>query len=131
MAFVARKLSDEPVLIVTIDVPIERHIQSLRTLNAEVARQLEAMQHAPSCLIFDLRGLDLTCSDILLWIEECRSDPKLAIATYPELLLLAVGDQPVLPIGIRKVEQLLHLKMTHFETLPDALAFAREAVVAV
>ena len=86
MAFAARKMSDEPVLVVTIDVPIERHLQSLRTLNAELGRFVETMQHTPCCMIFDLRGLDLACSDITLWIEECRRDPNLDL-THPELVL--------------------------------------------
>ena len=46
MAFAARKLPDEPVLVVTIDVPIERYISNVRSLNAEIGHQVQRMTGA-------------------------------------------------------------------------------------
>ncbi|MBN1200402.1 MAG: hypothetical protein JXJ20_00975 [Anaerolineae bacterium] len=126
MAFVIRKLPDEPIIIVTIDLPIERYMQNVRSLNAQVDH-LASTLTPPIYRILDAHAIEPTISDILLWIaEQDRGRP--GSLTDPRVRPIAVGISPIAEVAVRKVRQLVGIEVPWFTTLEEALAFARAEI---
>jgi hypothetical protein len=124
MAFAARRLPDDPILIVTFNVPIEQHLKSLQSLHAEIDGYVRTMSGETCYLILDMRTLDLTCSDFTIWIEEYRNGTHFFL-DQPSLHVLAVGTQPVMYIGLKKVERQLQVSIAPFDTIAAALDAAQ------
>jgi hypothetical protein len=128
MAFAITQLADEPVVIVTIDLPLDRHMESLRSAKAHLTR-LVTESRGPFYVIIDVREQDLAFSDILIGLDELGGD-RACWANLPDVHLVAVGTHPLLPIGAKRFRQQLDLQMDTFETFDDALAHIRDALAA-
>jgi hypothetical protein len=129
MAFAARQLPDDPILIVTFNVPIEQHLKSLQSLHAEIDGYVRMMSGQMCCLIVDMRTLDLTCSDFTLWIEEYRSGTYFFL-DQPSVHVLAAGTQPVMYVGLKRIERQLQVSIEPFDTIAAALDAAQRMVSA-
>jgi hypothetical protein len=129
MAFAARRLPDDPILIVTFNVPLEQHLKSLQSLHAEIDGYVRMLSGQACCLIVDMRTLDLTCSDFTLWIEEYRSGTHFFL-DQPSVHVLAVGNQPVMYIGLKKIERQLQVSVASFDTIAAALDAAQRMISA-
>lgn len=128
MAFAVIQLTNPATLIITVDVPLEDHLPSLRSVFAEV-RGLVQDTTQPMGIILDVRTLDVCFSDILFWVDEChRAEPS--IFANPNLLPFVVGSHPMVAVALRKVKQQLGLSARQFAVLDDALAvLAQETAV--
>jgi hypothetical protein len=127
MAFAARRLPNDPILIVTFNVPIEQHLDSLQSLHAEIDGYVQTMAGETCCLIVDMRALDLTCSDFTMWIEEYRNGTHFFL-DQPSLHVLAVGTQPVMHVGLKKIARQLQVSIAPFDTITAALDAAQRVI---
>lgn len=123
MAFAISQLPDEPIIIVTVDLPLDRHLDSFRSTNEQL-NHFAATGDELLYVVFDLRGEDVTFSDVIIGVDELDSDPASWIK-YPRVILIAVGQHPVLEIAIKRVGQQFHVEMPRFTTLDEALVFIR------
>jgi hypothetical protein len=127
MAFAARRLPDDSILIVTFNVPIEQHLKCLQSLNAEIDGFARTMVAQTCGLILDMRALDLTCSDFAIWIEEYRSG-AFAFLDHPFLRVFAVGTHPVLSVGLKKIERQLNISIALYDTIAVTISAAQRAI---
>ena len=123
MAFAVKKLPDEPIVIVTIDLPVHEYEQNFRSLSNQLARLAENAAEGFE-VILDGRTLDLSFSDVLLLIDLGQDTPAGTFAD-PRLHWSIVGTHPLFAIAVKKVRQQLSAYVTLFETLDEALAAAR------
>lgn len=126
MAFAITQLAGEPVVIVTVDLPLDRHMESLRSAKAHLTR-LITESRGQIYIIIDMREQDLAFSDILIGLDELDGDPA-CWAHLPDAHLVVVGTNPLLPVGAKRLHQQLGLQVDLFETLEDALAHIREVL---
>lgn len=117
------KLPDEPIVIVTIALPIERHLSSLHSVCAQIDRIARQVRR-PLYTILDLRGQDLSFSDILLGLDEQKDQPPGSM-TDPRVRPIVAGDHPLLAIAQKKARQQLAIEIPVFDTLQIALAYVR------
>lgn len=124
MSFTVRKFADEPIVIVTIDVPVEQYLDNFRSLKAQVAR-IAAEVNGPLYYILDTRDIESpSYSDILIWIEEHKVGDAATLSRH-DIRYHAVGTHPLLLVGVKKVYQLLGIEVAIFAEMDDALATIR------
>lgn len=127
MPFAAVKLPDEPIVIISGEVPIEKHLPSLHAIFAYLDR-LATNQHGPLYCIVDTRSLhDLSYSDILIWLDEQRIRIAGSIRD-PRVRACAVGPQGLLNIAAKKLWQQFEVDFPIFPTMEEALAFIRTQI---
>jgi hypothetical protein len=124
MAFAVKKLPDEPIVIVTIDLPVHEYEQNFRNLSDQLARLAENTTERVD-VILDGRALDLSFSDVLLLIDLGQDSPAGTFAD-PRLHWNIVGTHPLFAIAVKKVRQQLSATMDLFATLEDALIAVRQ-----
>jgi hypothetical protein len=117
------KLPGEPIVIVTIALPIERHLSSLYSIRAQIDR-VAREAGGPLYVLLDLRNQDVSFSDILLGLDEQVGRPPGAI-TDPRVRPVGVGDHPLLAIAAKKTWQRYSIDVPIFDTLEAALQHAR------
>jgi hypothetical protein len=117
------KLPGEPIVIVTIALPIERYLSSLHSVRGQIDRVAREVG-SPLYEILDLRNQDVSFSDILLGLDEQHGQPPGSI-TDPRIRPVAVGDHPLLPIAVKKTRQRFSIDVPVFDTLQAALDFVR------
>lgn len=128
MFFEIRKLPDEPIVIVSGDLPVARAIPMLVSIHRQITRILDTVD-GPLYRITDMRAVDdVSMSDILIWLDELRSRSEPGSIHDPRIHTLLVSTHPILQIGVRKIQTELALNVPLFHTLEDALAFARESI---
>ena len=125
MPFAITQMPDEPILIVKIEVPLEQHLASITSVNTQLAQLMNASSSQIYVLV-DLRDQMLSFSDILIgidllkhpdsWIEQRAARPIL------------VGSDPMIGIAVRRFKQQIKINLGHFETLDEALAYARAEI---
>jgi hypothetical protein len=129
MAFQIKKLPDEPILIITIDLPMERHLAEFRVLCGEIGRLVDEAP-GPVYRILDLRGEDIAFSDILLGIAE-HSGNQSGSLIDPRTRLMMVGTHAMIPVAVRKIKQKLDVDVPWFMTLHEALTYNRSKITRV
>jgi|GEM_PF-7070693 hypothetical protein len=117
------KLPGEPIVIVTIALPIERHLSSLYSIRAQIDR-VAREAGGPLYVLFDLRNQDVSFSDILLGLDEQAGRPPGAL-TDPRVRPVGVGDHPLLAIAAKKTWQRYSIDVPIFTTLEAALQYVR------
>jgi hypothetical protein len=123
------KLPDEPIVIVTVRLPIHEFLDDLALLNQQVADILATTQ-GPVYRISDTNLLsEGGFSDLMLALGEQRAHP-LGSVMDPRVKPILVGTGPMLPIVVRKVAQHTGVTMPLFATLDEALAYARAQIAA-
>jgi hypothetical protein len=125
MVFAVSKLPGEPILIVTLDLPLEQHLQSWRSLTAALARFVTEAERGIA-VVFDLRDQEVSFSDILIGISELQASAADWIVD-PNMSLVIVGEHPMLDITARRVDQQFHFLPPRFATMEEALAQIRAA----
>ncbi len=125
MPFAIIQMPGEPIVLVRIEVPLEQHIASAASVNAQLA-QLASASSGDIYILIDMRGQAPTFSDILIgiqllnqpesWLEQRSARPVL------------VGTDPMLRIAIKRFKQQLGLDLVHFETMDEALVYARAEI---
>lgn len=124
MAFAVKKLPDEPIVIVTVDLPVHEYEQNFKSLSTQLD-QLVSSLASPLYTILDVRSLDVAFSDILLLIDLSREFPSGLLADG-RMIWILVGEHPLLPIAIRRLAQQLGGEFLTFEAIEDTLAFIRD-----
>ena len=125
MPFAIIQMPGEPIVLVRIEVPLEQHIASATSVNAQLA-QLARASSGDIYILIDMRGQVPTFSDILIGIQ-LLNQPESWLeqrAVRPVL----VGTDPMLRIAIKRFKQQLGLDLVHFETMDEALAYARAEI---
>ncbi len=120
MAFAIRKYSDEPVVVVTVDLPLDRFQSNVHLLGTQVDQLARRFDSPPLYTIIDASELDLSFSDILLLIDEFSQGTPGPFAN-PRVYPIVVGTHPMIGIGVKKVRQRLELQVPWFSTLGEAL----------
>lgn len=128
MAFAVKKISDEPIIIVSLDVPLIRYLSNLRSTYAQID-QIAAACHPPLYRIIDTRSLDLSFGDILLWMDEQSGAPKGSILDS-RLITLMVGTHPLLPAWARRVKQAFNVEIPIYSVLDLAMIEIRTRIAA-
>lgn len=129
MAFSTIQLLDEPIVIIAVDLPFDRHLASLQVTNSQLTH-LAAQTDGLLYFVFDIGQQDIGFSDILIGIDELDSDPSSWI-NFSHVQLVIVGDHPMLRIARKRVSQQLHVDMTVYPTMDAALAAIRAEVSAL
>lgn len=78
----------------------------------------------PLYVIVDLRGREVDASGILLMVLDAEANP-LGSVLDPRIRPIAVGEHPMIPVGIRRLHQMTGVVADHFGTFDEALSFAR------
>jgi len=123
MAASVRKLSDEPIAIIHIEVPGDRNLASLRAVEVQV-NQIVRETGDPLYCVLDGRSLEPSYSDVLLWLDDHQQAYPSPI-TNPHIRLVVVGTHPMLATAVQKVRQFFKTDVPLFTTLDEALAFIR------
>jgi hypothetical protein len=118
------KLPDEPIVIVTIRLPLHEYLDDIAILNEQVA-QILATTEGPVYRISDGSKLDdIAFSDILLWLGEQRTSRPGSVLDS-RVIPIAVGSGRMAQAGLRKLAERTGVHMPLFETLEEAVEFAR------
>ncbi len=128
MAFAVKKLGDDPIIIVSLDVPLIRYLSNLRSTYAQVD-QIATACAPPLYRIIDTRSLDLSFSDILLWMEEQAAVPRGGILDS-RLTSLIVGTHPLLPAWSRRIKLAFNIDTPVYPYLELALIDIRTRISA-
>jgi len=123
MPFAVIKLPEEPIVIVSVALPIERHLSSLYSIWVQIDR-LAREERGPLYEIVDVRNQDVSFSDILVALDELDDHPPGSIAD-PRIRTVLVGDHPMLAIAVKKLWQRFSLEIPVFATLDAALDYVR------
>jgi hypothetical protein len=125
MAFTLKKLTNEPIVIVTVEPPTTDYFESEATLiHAHLDLFAQQIDAPPLYCIQDARHLDIDFSDILLWIDE-TAQGRPGSAVDERLQFVVVGTHPLLEVGVRKVRKQLDLDVPLFPTVSQALDYIR------
>jgi hypothetical protein len=127
MAFTASQLPNEPIVIIKPALPFEQHVQTVHWYRERLAQLVEQVSSTLYCIV-DARALDISFSDILLWLNDANGQP-LSTAD-PRVKMILVGTHPLLGVCMKKAQQQLNLTFLWYGTLEDALAYAHAEVAA-
>jgi len=122
-----RQLPGEPIVIVTLTLPVHEYMEEIGNLNAQIA---EIARHTPGCLyrISDASHLDdISFSDILLWLM-IQLEKQAGSIIDPRIKPIAVGQGIMSEAAIRKVKERFGLEIPMFPTLDQAIQFARNEI---
>lgn len=123
MVFSTIQLANEPIVIASVDLPLERYLESLRITNACLS-QLAADTSGILYLVFDAGDQEVAFSDILIMLDELESDPRSWI-NYPHVQPVAVGTSPMLRVASKRFRQQVRIDMDVFVSLDVALDHIR------
>jgi hypothetical protein len=123
MPFAITHFSNEPFIIVTIEVPLDQHMESIWTLAHEV-NQLVRAPDSPRYVIFDLRGHVPSFSDIMIGMDMLGRPESWIL--QPHVRTILVGTHPMIPLSIIRFRNTLHVDILQFDTLEDALTYCRD-----
>ncbi len=126
MAYALKKLKGVPIILLTIDLPLERHMENARSLQSQVSRWARET-HGPLYIILDAGALDLSWSDVLLWLGDQRLQRGSPLV-FSNVHLLVAGTDPMVCLGIKKIQQQLGFTILRFDTTADAVASALRAL---
>jgi len=123
MVFAIKKFAGEPIYILSIDLPLDSHAETIRNINATFSR-IASEAEAPLYILIDARSLAPTFSDILIGLDLQKSIPtEWARGSHARFLL--IGEHPMLQIGCKRAKEYLNIDIAWHKTLEDALAHIR------
>ncbi|NDJ78532.1 MAG: hypothetical protein GYB65_19960 [Chloroflexi bacterium] len=124
MTYTVTKLTGEPIVIIKAEPPTDDYFdEDAPVLHAQLDALASQVQGVLYC-VMDTRLLDISFSDILLWIDENHQGLP-GTASDARLRLVVVGEHPLIPTGLKKVRQKMALDIPHFDTVAVALAYVR------
>ena len=125
MPFAITHLPGEPIVIVRVEFPLDQYLSSVASINDQLA-QLARASSRDLYILLDLRDQSPGFSDILLgmqlldesdsWIDQRSAHPVL------------VGSDPMLGIAVKRARLQFGLDIVRFNTLEEALVYARADV---
>lgn len=122
MAFAVTRLPDKPVILVKLEVPLERYLSNFRAVRSGIER-LVAGNTETFYILFDIQRLDISFSDILILLDELAHAP-----VNPRVLshaqVLVIGTHPLIEIGVRRIQKLTGLSLNRCASLEEGLAWA-------
>ncbi len=121
MAYAVTRLPGKPVVLVTLDVPLENYTSNLRVICAYLTH-LIAQAQEPLHIWFDLRNQEICFCDILIAADEVAHAPT---PSSPMAQIAIIGSHPLLKVGVRRLERDYKLKMGQFDTLEAAFEHLR------
>ena len=125
MPFTITYMPDEPILIVRIELPLDKHVPSAVSINAHLT-QLTRASSDDLYILIDLREQTSTFSDVLVGMELLdKPDSWIALRRAHPIL---VGSDPMLEIAIKRFRQQFSVDIVHFAALDDALAYVRAEI---
>jgi hypothetical protein len=125
MPFTVTQIPGEPIVIAQIEVPLEQHMASIKSVTDQLAR-LAATSSPLLFVLVDLRDQSLSFSDILIGMEILNAPPNWL--AQPTVRTVLVGTDPMIGIALKRFKQQLGVDLTRFETIEDALAYARAEI---
>ena len=126
MPFAVTQLPDEPIVIVSVELPVDQFQENFLAVNASLARVVNEADEQLH-IIYDVREQEVTYSDVLLIVDLLRNvvtglQPGRVPYTY------LVGTHPVLQVAINKFQQELGFGVQILPTLDAALAIIRASL---
>lgn len=122
MPFAITHFPNEPFVMVTIEVPLDQHMESIWTLAHQVD-QLVRAPDGPRFVIVDLRETAPTFSDIMIGMDTLDSPDGWIM--QPGVCAILVGTHPMIPLSIIRFQNTLHVDILQFDTLEEALTYCR------
>jgi hypothetical protein len=127
MKFNVERLSNEPILIVTIykDYVVGRDsAEIVQTVDSKIGKEESGLYS-----IYDLRDMKMTFGELVLALSNQSQRAPGAMAD-PRTQAVIVGSSELVRFGAEafKQEQYGNLKFPLFETLDEALVYARTEV---
>jgi hypothetical protein len=123
MAFAVKKFAGEPIYILSVDLPLEHHVESLRGINAAFNR-ITSETSDPIYILVDARALDPTFTEILTGLDVQRS-VSVGWSKASHVHCLLIGEHPMLEIGCKRAREYLGVDIRWYTTLEAALAHIR------
>lgn len=123
MTFAIKQTSDASLVILTVDLPIERYPDQLHWLVAKI-NHMATTQDSPIYCILDLRDRDITYSDIMLWLHE-RQTKYAAVFSGTRVRVVMAGEQEMLGVAANHIRKRLGFDVPWFRTVDDALHYAQ------
>ena len=119
------RFSDAPILLVSVALPLENYLPSLVSVASQIQRFTVPNVKA-IYVVVDLRGCEVSLSDTLLLIQECReAAPGWTLTTT--VFFLVVGTHPLIAVGIKRIWEQLTIPVRQFATMSEALSYVRGA----
>jgi len=119
MVFAAMRFPHMPVVLVTIDLPLDAYLPSLRSLNLQLSR-IAATAQEPLHVLIDLRDRPLSFSDVLLWIDVYEKTAPWMFS--PHVRPGVIGTHPMIPVFVRHILEQSGITLQQFATLDEAQA---------
>jgi hypothetical protein len=125
VVFAIRKLPEEPIVIVTLSLPLHEFMDDIVTINADIS-YYASNEAGPLICIFDASLFVGICySDILLWITLQKENPLGAIFD-PRIrpVFIVPRGNPMAELAIRKFDRQWDMHLPCFFSLEDAVCYA-------
>jgi hypothetical protein len=116
MAFAVTRLPGKPIVLVTLDVPLENYTSNLRVIHTYLVHLVTETQ-GPLHIWFDLRNVNISFCDILIAADEIAHAPR---TCFPGAQVALIGTHPLITVGIRRMTRDYKIDLDHFATLEDA-----------
>jgi hypothetical protein len=126
MAFSIIQLANEPIVIITVDLPLDRHMESLHSTFAQL-NHLAAEAEDVLYFVFDVSGQEISFSDILIGVDELETDPASWI-NFPTVQIAIAGTHPMLAIAKKRIHQHFRVHVAIYALLDDALDRIRDTL---
>jgi len=123
MAFTVRKINDEPIVVFTVELPVETHLESFRSISSHITHHAK-ITAGPLFIIWNGHMLEPALSDILLLADIYGYHPLDALL-QPNAELILVGTHPLFGIAVKKLGGRLGLEIPWFDILDEGLVYAR------
>src|SRR3990172_5255734 len=118
MTFAIRKFPGEPMVVVTVDFPLDRFLPNAHLISIQLDQLANNFTAPPLYTILDLSKLEPSVSDMLLLIDEFSKRTPGPLAN-PTLYPIVVGSHPIVGIGVKKIQQRLGVPVPWFNTLGE------------
>ena len=128
MAFTLIRLPAEPIVIITIDLPLDRYLSSVRNTNAQLS-QWAAETRAVLYFVFDVADQDMAFSDVLIGLDELGGSSSWI--NYSHVRVVAVGTSPMLRIAKKRLYQQFRIQMEAFASRDEAFDHIRDELDSV
>lgn len=125
MAFSIIELPDEPIVIVTLDLPLDQHMESLHSLHVQLNHLVAEADGDLLYVVIDVSDQEVGFSDILIGLDVLENDPASWI-NYSYVQTVVAGSHPMVTIAKKRVFQHLRIQIAVYPTLDDALNHIRD-----
>ncbi|HEX3050840.1 MAG TPA: hypothetical protein VHP83_09320 [Aggregatilineaceae bacterium] len=129
MGFTVQQLGNEPIVLVIFPLPIHEYLDELTEIHTQLATIAEQCNRTIYHIPYSKQIVDLSYSDILLWISESRESAPGSIAD-PRVHLVLVGTTPMLHLAVKKFREQFEIDVPIFPCLEHAIEYARRQIAA-